>query len=148
LLDNNIKEKGEFQLTNVLENMKAKGKKLYPGKVEEWLDCGNKNATVFTNQRILARIGHEQHKDLIENNSVIIEPCFIGEGVTMNNSVVGPYVSIGKGCNLDKVIVDNSIIQENSTLTRGIIHNSMIGNFVEYTGSAQEVSLGDYNEYS
>jgi len=53
LLDNDIKEKGEYQLTNALENMKAKGTKFVPGKVTEWLDCGNKDATVYTNQRIL-----------------------------------------------------------------------------------------------
>ena len=53
LLDNDIKEKGEYQLTNALENMKAKGTKFVPGKVSEWLDCGNKDATVYTNQRIL-----------------------------------------------------------------------------------------------
>jgi glucose-1-phosphate thymidylyltransferase len=38
LLDNDIKEKGEYQLTNALENMKAKGTRFTPGKVTEWLD--------------------------------------------------------------------------------------------------------------
>src|SRR3954466_6002228 len=51
LIDNDIKEKGEYQLTNALENMKAKGAQFFPGKVIEWLDCGNKDATVFTNGR-------------------------------------------------------------------------------------------------
>ena len=53
LIDNNIKDKGEFQLTNAMENMKNKGLKLVPGKVEEWLDCGNKDATAYTNGRML-----------------------------------------------------------------------------------------------
>lgn len=148
LLDNNIKDKGEFQLTNVLENMKAKGKKLYPGKVEEWLDCGNKNATVYTNQRVLSRIGHEQHEDIINNNSEIIEPCFIGKGVELNNSIVGPHVSIGNGCTLNKVKIENSIVQTNSNLSDASIHNSMIGNSVNYKGGSEEVSLGDYSECS
>jgi glucose-1-phosphate thymidylyltransferase len=33
--------------------MKQKGKKLRAATVEEWLDCGNKDATVFTNNRML-----------------------------------------------------------------------------------------------
>ena len=53
MIDNNIKDKGEFQLTNAMENMKNKGLKLVPGKVEEWLDCGNKDATAYTNGRML-----------------------------------------------------------------------------------------------
>jgi glucose-1-phosphate thymidylyltransferase len=148
LLDNDIRDKGEYQLTNVLENMKTKGKKLYPGKVDEWLDCGNKNATVHTNQRVLARIGNEQHKDVINHNSVIIEPCFIDKGVELHNSTVGPHVSIGNGCILKKVMVENSIIQTNSKISDAVIRNSMIGNFVVYSGGAEEVSLGDYSECS
>src|SRR4051812_15645884 len=98
LLDNNITDKGEFQLTNALENMKAKGTKFSPGKVTEWLDCGNKNATVFTNQRILEfDKGNPslKGKEIKNTNSIILEPCFIGEGVTLINSVIGPYASIG-----------------------------------------------------
>ena len=61
LIDNNITEKGEFQLTNALENMKQKGTKFVPGKVDEWLDCGNYKATVYTNQRVLEFIKEENY---------------------------------------------------------------------------------------
>ena len=53
LIDNDIKEKGEYQLTNALENMKNKGVVFRPGEVKEWLDCGNKNVTVATNKKVL-----------------------------------------------------------------------------------------------
>lgn len=53
LIDNDFKEKGEYQITNALENMKQKGLKFAPGKVIEWLDCGNKNNTVYTHARWL-----------------------------------------------------------------------------------------------
>ena len=42
LLDNNVVKGGEYQLTDALENMKVKGLKFVPGKVDEWMDCGNK----------------------------------------------------------------------------------------------------------
>ena len=75
LLDNNITEKGEYQLTNALENMKAKGTKFMPGQVTEWLDCGNKNATVYTNQRVLEFDKGKPHlkEKNIKNN---IKNCF------------------------------------------------------------------------
>lgn len=53
LLDNDIKEKGEYQLTNVLENMKQKGTKFSVAQVSEWLDCGSKDNMLFTNKRLL-----------------------------------------------------------------------------------------------
>ena len=86
LLDNNITEKGEYQLTNALENMKAKGTKFTPGQVTEWLDCGNKDATVYTNQRVLEfDKGKPNLKgaEIKNTNSIIIEPCFIGDNVIL-----------------------------------------------------------------
>ena len=148
LLDNNIKDKGEFQLTNALENMKAKGKKFYPGEVDEWLDCGNKNATVYTNQRVLERTGGQVDASLKKNNSVLVEPCYVGKDVQLNNSVVGPYVSIGRGSILNGVVMQNSIVQENSEISDVVIENSMIGSHVKYSGKKSDLSLGDYNQSS
>ncbi len=145
LLDNNIKEKGEYQLTNALENMKAKGTKFTSGKVTEWLDCGNKDATVYTNQRILEFNKNATRKsNFINRNSSIIEPCFIGENVQLINSTVGPHASIGNDCVIENAIVKNCIIQTNSKIKNAELSNSMVGNFVEYTGKSDNVSIGDY----
>ena len=146
LLDNNIKEKGEFQLTNALENMKAKGTKFHPGNVTEWLDCGNKDATVYTNQRIL-EFNKEKARTAkyINDNSVIIEPCFIGENVQLINAKVGPHVSIGDGSIIQNSIVKNSIIQTNSKILNAELSNSMVGNNAEYTGKSSDLSLSDYS---
>ncbi len=146
LLDNNIKEKGEYQLTNALENMKAKGTKFNPGKVTEWLDCGNKDATVYTNQRILEFNKDQQRTTTIVNaNSLIVEPCFIGENVQLINSKVGPHVSIGNNSVIENSIVTNSIIQTNSKIKNAELSNSMIGNYSEYTGKSDDASIGDYS---
>lgn len=146
LLDNDIKEKGEYQLTNALENMKAKGTKFTPGKVDEWLDCGNKNATVYTNQRIL-EVYKSKYKtsDYINENSKIIEPCFIGKGVKIVDSKVGPYVSIGDNSVIENSIVKNSIIQTNSKVLNAELSNSMMGNFSEFTGKSDDASISDYS---
>ena len=147
LLDNNIKEKGEFQLTNALENMKAKGTKFTPGKVTEWLDCGNKDATIYTNQRILEFNKHTTLiSDTIENiNSIIIEPCFIGENVKLINAKVGPHVSIGTNSIIENSIVKNSIVQTNSKIKNAELSNSMVGNYAEFTGNSNDSSIGDYS---
>ena len=148
LIDNDIRDKGEFQLTDALENMKKKGAKLYAGKVDEWLDCGNKNVTVYTNKRVLEREGGHRGKGISIENSIVIEPCFIGDGVQLRQSVVGPNVSIGANSALENVVISNSIVQENSSLKNEILGNSMIGNHVEYKGKARDLSLGDYNQIS
>ena len=147
LIDNDLKEKGEYQLTNALENMKAKGVKFSPGAINEWLDCGNKDATVYTNKRMLEINSNEKlvaDSAKIEN-STIIAPSFIGENVVIKNSIVGPHASIGANSKIDNSIIKNSIVQSNAKVNGVVIDNSMIGNFAEVNGKSKEYSVGDYN---
>lgn len=147
LLDNDIREKGEYQLTNALENMKAKGKRFTTGTVNEWLDCGNKDATVYTNQRILELnkgIENLVSQKIVKENSVIIEPCYIGRNVTLINSVIGPHVSIGSGSHISSSVIRNSIIQNESVISNAVISDSMVGNHATYNGNVKHLSLGDY----
>jgi glucose-1-phosphate thymidylyltransferase len=147
LLDHQIKEKGEYQLTSALENMKAKGAKFTAGQVSEWLDCGNKNATVYTNQRILEHHREEVlHRHGVEiENSVIIEPCFIGNGCRIVNSRIGPHVSLGANCTVSESEIHNSIVQDHCTISNARFHNSMLGNHVIYDGTSHQLSISDYS---
>ncbi len=148
LIDNNIKDKGEYQLTNALENMKNKGVKFKTGKVIEWLDCGNKNATVNSNQRVLE---FEKDQNTIDasaevTNSIIIPPCRVLKGAKIKNSVIGPHVTVGHSTVIVDSIIKNSIIQNESKVTGVNCENSMIGNKVKYKVSAKDLSVGDFNE--
>ncbi len=151
LLDNEITEKGEYQLTSALENMKQKGLAFTPGAVTEWLDCGNKDATVYTNQRILE---FDKNKTFLKGqniqteNSVIIEPCFIGDNVIIKNSIVGPHVSLGSNTIVNDGVIKNSIIQSNVKLSNSVICNSMIGEGAEVKGKSLDVSMSDYTTLS
>ena len=147
LIDNNIKDKGEYQLTNALENMKNKGMRLKAGKVDEWLDCGNKDATVYTNKRVLEIKYPKSHIAATAQvkNSVIVHPCFIADDVILENAVVGPHVSVGAKTVIKSSVITNSIVQTNNMISDATITNSLIGNFVNYKGKAEDLSIGDYS---
>jgi glucose-1-phosphate thymidylyltransferase len=147
LIDNNIKDKGEYQLTNALENMKVKGADFYPGKVEEWLDCGNPPAAIHANKRVLEYTENtELRAGLSLENTTIIEPCYIGSNVSLKNCTVGPHVSIGNDTQITNSTVKNTIIQNNTSIENADLEDSMIGNRVEYTGGTKRVSIGDYSK--
>jgi len=150
LIDNDLQKNGEFQLTDALENMKKKNTSFYTGKVIEWLDCGNKDATIHTNKRILEFHKGETltHDTAVIENSIIIQPCFIGANAKIINSIIGPHVSIGENSTIDYSVITNSIIQSNSKISCVNLDNSIIGNYVEYFGSKKEVSIGDYTVLS
>jgi glucose-1-phosphate thymidylyltransferase len=144
LIKNNIKDKGEYQLTSALQNMKNKGAKFKVGNVKEWLDCGNKDATVYTNQRMLDIKNVHTNGTLNGENTLIIEPCFVGKDAVIRGSVIGPYVSIGEKCIIENSIIKNSIIQNNTTIKNRIIENSMIGSQVKLSSPSEDLNIGDY----
>lgn len=148
LLDNKIMDKGEYQLTNALENMKSKGSAFTSGTVNEWMDCGNKDVTVQTNGKILGFVNSEE--TLISpsakiENSEIIEPCFIGDGAVISNSKIGPFVSIGAGTKVSDSSINNSIVQNESEIQNAQLTNSMIGNKAFFDGKFSTVSIGDFS---
>jgi len=146
LIDNGIIKGGEYQLPDALRNLTKKGAKFKPGKVSEWLDCGNKKVTVHTNQRVLE---FDKDKDLVSpdlnnKNSVVIPPCYIGEHVVLENSVIGPHVSLGRGTTVKNSVVTNSIVQKNAMITNSILQDSMIGNNAKILSHGKVISIGDY----
>ncbi|MGB0176051.1 MAG: sugar phosphate nucleotidyltransferase [Owenweeksia sp.] len=149
LLDNDIRDKGEFQLTNALENMKEKGSRFTSGTVNEWMDCGNKDVTVETNGKILGFVEKDEKlvsdKATIEN-SEIIPPCYIAEGAVIKNSKIGPRVSIGANTEVVNSTLDNSIVQNDSQIVDAQLTNSMIGNKASFNGKFSSVSIGDYSK--
>jgi len=148
LIDEDIRIKGgEFGLTDALEHMKQDGVNFRIDTVSEWLDCGNKNATVFTNQRVLENKypNGSVHPSVQMENCKIIQPCLFGEGVKLKNCVVGPWVSIGANSVVEGAVISNSIIQQNTAINHVVLHNSMVGNHVIINQKAQELSVGDYN---
>lgn len=151
LVDEDIKLKGEYQITDAMEHMLNTGVKFYMDQVDEWLDCGNKDATVYTNQRILD-IKKDKEQMLATtakiDNSVIIAPCFIGENVVVINSVIGPYVSLEDGAQVADSRISNSIIQAQTVVKNAGFENSLLGKNVIYTEKPGELSLGDFSTQS
>ena len=146
LIDNDVKDKGEYQLTNAMENMKRKGARFKAGSVEVWMDCGNKNAMVDTNTKVLGYLKGDHSlvsAKLRNENSVVIAPCYIGDDVTITNSIVGPNVSIEQGATVTGSVVRDSILRGGVRVQDAVIANSMIGERAVVRGTALDLSLSD-----
>jgi glucose-1-phosphate thymidylyltransferase len=149
LLDNNVVKGGEYQLTDGLENMKVKGMKFVPGKVDEWMDCGNKPVTVETNSRMLGFL-HADGENMVSpsavlENSTIIPPCYIGDGVVLVNSTVGPNVSLGNTTRVENSTIKNSLVQMHTLIRNANLDNAMIGSHAKFDGNFTHISIGDYS---
>ena len=152
VLDAKLMHGGEYQINDGIKDLMSQGKVFKTGKVNEWMDCGNKAVTVDTNTRMLNFIHDEKSEDLVAStvileNSEIIAPCYIGSNVKLVNTKVGPNVSIGSDCILSDVTISNSLIQNETIIKNAVLSESMIGNKVEYDGNFTKISIGDYSKF-
>ena len=149
VLDNNIINGGEYQINDGIKRMMQKGMKFVPGKVEEWMDCGNKDVTVETNMRMLGFLEKDGEMLMAKSakleNANIIEPCFIGENVVLKNCTIGPYVSVGDNTVIENSTIKNSLIQNHNKISNAHLDNAMIGNHVVFNGDFKTISIGDYS---
>ncbi|WP_378186006.1 sugar phosphate nucleotidyltransferase [Aquimarina sp. W85] len=149
VLDNNIINGGEYQINDGIKRMMSSGKKFVTGQVDEWMDCGNKEVTVETNTRMLGFLKNDGEdlvsKTLSEENSKIIEPCYIGKNVILKNATIGPNVSIGDSCVIQDSIIKNSLIQTETHIKNATLDEAMIGNKVRFDGKFTKISIGDYS---
>ena len=149
VLDNDIINGGEYQINDGIKRMMSGGSVFKTGTVEEWMDCGNKNVTIETNNKMLG-ILYDRKEQLISNKitlieSKIIEPCFIGDDVVLKNSTVGPYASIGNHTIIENSYVKNSIIQNHTKIIKANLDQAMIGNHAVFNGEFKDISIGDYS---
>jgi glucose-1-phosphate thymidylyltransferase len=150
VLDENIMNGGEYQINDGIKRMMVDGKVFKTGTVDEWMDCGNKSVTLETNAKMLGFLTADGEEQMLANsikktNTTIIEPCYIGENVTLVNTTIGPNVSIGSNCVIEDSTVKNSLIQNHTKIKNANLDNAMIGNHVSYDGNFKAISIGDYS---
>jgi glucose-1-phosphate thymidylyltransferase len=122
-----IRDDQEYQFTPALQNLVDKNYRIATYQMKsEIIDIGRPDSFIAGNQFFLekAKLNTEFHQ--IEN-SHIIQPSYIGKSVTIRNSIVGPYVSVGDNVEIESAIIRNSAIGDSSSLTRVITSGSIIG---------------------
>lgn len=143
-MDHNIQLKNEYFLADAVNIMIDKGADLRTERVETWLDAGIPSTTLETNAYLLNH-GHDNSRTASARKSVtIIPPVFIDETAEINNCVLGPHVSIGKGCKLDHVILENSIVANETTIENKILEGSLIGEHAVVNGHSENLNVGDH----
>ncbi len=150
VIDEKIIRSGEYQINDGLLKMMDNGQIFKVAKVSEWLDCGNVKSSINANKKML-EFHYRDKNDLVSKdmkliNSKIIHPVFIDKNVTIENSTVGPHVSVYKNSQIIDSKISNSIVGESTVLKKATITGSMIGNNCKYSGDYKSISIGDFSE--
>lgn len=144
LIEQDMQTKGEFYLVDAFNIMIDRGSKLKAEKVTYWEDCGQPETLLATNRFILKRMPKRKFSGL--RRSMIIEPVFIEKGAKIENSIIGPFVSISKNASIKNSIVKNSIVGEHSKIEDAQIKESLIGSYATVKGSYKRLNVGDNSQ--
>jgi len=133
---------GEIQLTDALHSMIEAGVKFAPYEVAGWYDCGKKETLLSSNHRILMK----QPQPEAPEGSVVIPPVYISPSAKIENSIIGPNVSIGDDVTIERAVISNTIVGEHSRIEQTVLDNTLIGRSVVVRGAPQELNLGDRSQ--
>ena len=139
IIEKDIKTKNEYQLTDAFKIMVEKDAEMTTFPLEGWYDCGKPETMLETNKYLLKK----ESKKIKTKNSVIIEPVYIEDGVKIENSVIGPYVSIAKDVIVSSSIVKNSILNKECRVKNAQMTDSIIGESAIVEDIIEKFNVGD-----
>lgn len=145
-IENEIRTQNEFHLTDALQAMISKGVKLRTFQVESWFDCGKKDVILQTNRNLLKAADGKNIPDFARQGNIIVPPVYISPRAKIENSIIGPDVSVGDDAVISRSVVKNSIIGQHAEIRSAILENSLIGSDSVLTGPVHSLNIGDSTE--
>ncbi len=142
LLARDIQTKGEYYLADALQLMIDRGALFRPQEVDVWKDCGTIEATLDTNRYLLAH-GAANDGRFSFPQGVVIPPSYVGEGVTIERAVVGPYATVLDGAVIRDALVRDAIVGEGTTIESALVEHSIIGLKARVRGTFQRLNIVD-----
>jgi glucose-1-phosphate thymidylyltransferase len=132
----------EFYLADAFNIMIERGAKLRSEMVDLWLDAGKIDTLLETNAYLLDH-GHDNSAEVVSNwpGVSILPPVFIDKSARIQDSVIGPNVVVEADCQLERVIIKDSIIQQGTTIKNMILEKSVIGRGNTLAGDSNNVGM-------
>jgi glucose-1-phosphate thymidylyltransferase len=136
----------EYHLTSILDSMQANGIQMGVFYVNNWFDCGKKETLLETNAILLSKVEYASEEIPFFDNTIIIHPVSIAKDCEIENSIIGPNVTIGENAVIRNSMVTDSIIGSFSVLEKVVLHSSLIGSDAMIKGNSQSLNIGDNTE--
>jgi glucose-1-phosphate thymidylyltransferase len=139
----NIHLKDEYYLADAVNIMLDRGLKMRVEHVAVWQDCGKPDTLLQTN-RYLLESGRDNSKQAAKREGVeIVPPVFVDPTANISHSVLGPSVSIGAGCTVERSSIRDSIVEAEAHISDCTLSASLIGNRARVAGYEGSLNVGD-----
>jgi glucose-1-phosphate thymidylyltransferase len=135
----------EYYLADALNLLLADGLHMEVEEVAHWEDCGKPETLLHANRWLLER-SHGNSTSSGREGVVIVPPVFIDPEAVVEQSVIGPYVSLAAGCRVEQSIIRNSIVDEKAEIARMVVGESLVGSQAKLLGKFETFLVGDSSE--
>jgi glucose-1-phosphate thymidylyltransferase len=142
IIKEDIRTRGEYQLTDAFQLMVDEGAHLTTFPLEGWFDCGKPETLLATNRYLLKKL---QYNGEIEG-SLVRPPIFISSTAQVHNSILGPFVSVADGAVIRNSIVEDAIIAEGAEVTDCLLRGSLVGDNAYVRGGFTQLNVGDSSQ--
>ena len=138
--------KGEFYLADAINLLLEAGVRVRAQPVEVWQDFGTPAAVLEANRYLLDH-GRDNSEHATSKQGVRIEPpAYVDPTASIHDSVIGPHVSIGPGCSIERSQIRNSIVEADAQITGSTLTGSLIGRSARVADFAGSLNIGDSSE--
>ncbi len=142
LMENNIRTKNEYQVTDAMQKMIDDKNKFTAFEIQNWFDCGKPETLLSTNAYLLQR-DYKNTKYEVPRGSKIVPPVFIGKNCIIGNSVIGPNVTLAEGASVHSSKVKNSIIYEGAKVIGAELDQVILGHGESIEGVHNNIIKAD-----
>ena len=140
--------KGEYYLADAINIMLERGLKMRTQQVDIWLDAGTPEALLETNRYLLEHGEDNSAQAMQRSGMVVIPPVFIHPTAQVSHSIIGPHVSLGAGCLVDRSIIRDSILEDEAETDQVILDGSLVGRRAHLHRRSSVINAGDNTEVS
>lgn len=137
-----VRTRGEFQLTDAMQQLIEKGARLETFPIEGWYDCGKTETLLETNRVLLDRQGTVPEVP----GSVVTGPVAIAADAVIERCVIGPHVSIGARARLRNTVIRDSIVNEGACVEDALLEGSVVGAEAQVRCGFRRVNVGESSE--
>ena len=136
--------KGEYYLTDAFQHMIENGRRILTAEVGGWYDCGTRDAIIETNQTLLQK--GSARRPRLPDSVTVTDPVYIEDGATIENSTIGPNVTIEKGSKVVNSRLEHTIVGKHCQISGVALSQSLLGDYVQLRDVKGTASLGDHAE--
>ena len=153
IIRDNVTVKGEYQITDALKRMIQKGEKMTTFEVQGWYDCGTADTLLDSNRHLLNQ-QHSVVRPLVADgvlssfrkNNIIHSPVYIAPSAHIENSIIGPYATIGEEAVIEGSIIQDSIIDAKASVQKAQLDRSIVGREALVRGTLKSLNVSDHSE--